>query len=208
MSPVRWVGAIGGTGVALWLVAIASGLPVATRGDDSARLRLSWSARPERIEVCRVLSAEELATREVHMRQRLDCEGTTASYLLRVQVDGDTVEEAVVRGSGLRHDRPIHLLRDYAVPAGLHQLRVTFTRREAAGKAVLDSVPTSSEPDTGLFAGRSQREVAERARTARAALPGVLLLDTLVEFRARRVTLVTFDAEQRNLTLRAGGARP
>ncbi|MBK9549948.1 MAG: hypothetical protein IPO52_12795 [Gemmatimonadetes bacterium] len=67
-------------------------------------------------------------------------------------------------------------------------------------------MPTSSEPDTGLFAGRSQREVAERARTARAALPGVLLLDTLVELRARRVTLVTFDAEQRILTLRAGGA--
>ncbi|MBK9549949.1 MAG: hypothetical protein IPO52_12800 [Gemmatimonadetes bacterium] len=71
-----------------------------------------------------MLSAEELATREVHMRQRLECTGTTASYLLRVQVDGGTVGESVLRGSGLRHDRPIYLLRDYAVPTGLHQLRV------------------------------------------------------------------------------------
>lgn len=207
MSPVRWVSAITATGAGLWLVATLSGISVASHGDVSARLRLSWSARPERIEVCRVLSAEELATREVHMRQRLECEGTTASYLLRVEVDGATVGESVIRGSGLRHDRPLYLLRDYAVSAGRHRIRVSFTRREAVGKGAVDSLPAPTEPDTGLFAGRSQREVAERARTARAALPSALVLDTLIEFPSNRVVLVTFDAEQRMLTLLAEGGR-
>ena len=63
-------------------------------------LRLSWSARPERIEVCRALSDKELEEREEHMRQRVECDGRFATYALEVISNGRKVVEAVVRGAG------------------------------------------------------------------------------------------------------------
>ena len=103
------------TAAGLALLAYASAVPLEYHVQDAARLRLSWSARPERIEVCRQLSAEEQARREEHMRQRVECEGGFATYALRVEVDGRAIGETVIHGAGLRHDRPLYLLRDYPV---------------------------------------------------------------------------------------------
>jgi hypothetical protein len=194
------------TAAVMALLAWASAVPVVYHRADTARLRLSWSARPERIEVCRQLSAEELAEREEHMRQRVECEGSFATYRLTVELDGRAIEETVIRGAGLRHDRPIYLLRDIPVPSGDHRVRVRVVRREktdddaaAFAKAV---VP---DADTGLYAGRAQREATERGRRARAAIPPILVLDTLYSFRPRQVALVNFSAERRMLELHAEG---
>ena len=192
------------TAVALALLAVSSGTPLAYHREDTARLRLSWSARPERIEVCRQLSDEELARRGEHMRQRVECEGGFATYALGIEVDGREAEASVIHGAGLRHDRPLYLLRDYPVPPGQHQVRVTLTRRE---KADNDSgaLPQARLPDadTGLYAGRAAREADERARRARAAIPPILILDTTIAFTPRQVVLVTFNAERRVLELHA-----
>lgn len=208
MNPARILAAGTATAAGLALLAYASAVPLAYHPQDMARLRLSWSARPERIEVCRQLSTEEQARREEHMRQRVECEGGFATYALRVEVDGRAIGETVIHGAGLRHDRPLYLLRDYPVPPGQHRVRVTLTRREKTDNdAAAFAEAVVPDADTGLFAGRAQREVTERARRARAAIPPSLVLDTAFALTPRQVALVTFNAERRILQLHAEALR-
>ena len=203
----RWVIAIVVSALVLGLLARASAAPLPFHADATARLRLSWSARPERIEVCRTLSAKELAEREEHMRQRVECDGHFATYALRVESDGHVIGEAVVHGAGLRNDRPLYLLREYDVPPGLHRVHVSFIRREKTDDDAAAFAPAASAvADTGIFAGRAQREAVEHARRARAAIPARLELDTTLAIAARQVLIVTFATERRALVL-LGGAK-
>ena len=205
----RLVIAVVSSAIGLGLLARASAARLPFHEGTTARLRLSWSARPERIEVCRTLSAEELAQREEHMRQRVECDGRFATYALRVESDGHVIGEAVVHGAGLRNDRPLYLLREYDVAPGLHRVRVLFTRREKTDDDAAAFAPTASaEADTGLFAGRAQREAVEHARRARAAIPAHLELDTTLAIAPRQVLVVTFAPERRTLVLLAGGNGP
>jgi hypothetical protein len=124
-----------------------------------ALLRLSWSARPERVEVCRELSDAELAERPAHMRLRTECSGRHAAYLLTVQVGGTIAFIDTLVGGGLRNDRPIHLVRDVQVPAGRHPVRVSLAR--------IDSTAIQRDTSAGGGAPRSpdsQRGCRIRAR--------------------------------------------
>jgi len=197
---VQWVAAAVASGLALVVLARASAAPVPYHDAERALLRLSWSARPERIENCRTLSAEELEREEEHMRQRVECEGTFASYALRVESDERLVSESIVRGAGLRHDRPIYLLREWPASSGAHRVRISFVRREQTrDSSTARAGQARSEPDTGIFAGRAEREEVERMRRRRAAIPCRLVLDTTLMFAAGRVVLVTLNAERRVL---------
>lgn len=185
-------------------IAAGSGLAVPFHAEDIARLRLSWSARPERIEQCRTLSDEELALRPEHMRQRMECEGGFATYALVIAIDGREVEDAVLMGGGVRNDRPIHDLRDLDVPPGAHRVEVSLTRREADasddddddGDDAADDEATRTD-DPGISADRAQRERTERTRRQRAALPAAVVLDTTMVFEPGQVAVVTFDAGRR-----------
>lgn len=202
MHAVRWSPAVILTALSLGAMALLSAAPVRSEDSDSARLRLSWSARPERIETCRVLSKKELEETEEHMRQRVECEGKFATYMLDVWVDERLVHQSVVRGAGLRHDRPIFLLREIPVPPGIHRIRVSFNRREKTDNdAAAFERKASSERDSGLFAGRAQREEVEHERRARAAIPAQLSLDRSLSFRSGRVFIVTFGSERGSLEL-------
>lgn len=199
---VRWFLAAAVTALVLVTLAWSSAATIAQPRPGRSVLRLSWSARPERIEVCRTLSAAELAQREEHMRQRVECDGRFATYSLRVEADGQLLHESVARGAGLRHDRPLYLLREIDLAPGTHRLHITFARREktdndAAAFARVDQ-PAA---DTGLFAGRAEREAAEHARRAKAAIPPRLELDTTVALRPDRVIVLSLDAERRSLRL-------
>jgi hypothetical protein len=204
---LRWAIAVLCSAVVLFTLTVASAAPVTVQRSEAARLRLSWNARPERIEICRTLSHEELEKLEEHMRQRVQCEGRFATCELRLEADGRVTHESVVRGAGLRHDRPLYLLREIDIAPGVHRIRVLFTRRERADadRATPERM-TTTELDTGLFAGRAQREAAERARRAAAAIPPRLELDTTVIFIANNVFVVSLDAERR--VLRLLGATP
>jgi hypothetical protein len=185
---------------ALFLMTRASAAPLPYRDGAGARLRLSWSARPERIEGCRLVSDEELEQREEHMRERIECDGHFATYALRVESDGRLLDDAVVRGSGLRHDRPLYLLRDFDLSPGSHRVRISFSRRERTdGDTAAVRGDDATKPDTGIFAGRAERERIEHGRRARAAIPARLVLDTLMAFAPGRVIVVTFDANRRAL---------
>ena len=196
------------TAAGLGILAYASAMPVAYHNAETARLRLSWSARPERIEVCRQLSDSEQAEREEHMRQRVECVGNFATYALTVEVDGRAIGESVLQGAGLRHDRPLYLLRDFPVPAGEHRVLVRLVRRETTDNDAAAFAPAIvSEADTGIYAGRAQREATERGRRARAAIPATLVLDTVVAFAPRQVALVIFNTERRMLQLHSESPR-
>jgi hypothetical protein len=204
-SLTRTAAAVAATALAMFLLARSSAAPLPFHRSDAARIRLSWTARPQRIEVCRTLSAEEIQARPEHMRQRVECDGRFASYTLKVEVDDRTIGESVIRGSGLRHDRPIFLLRDYPVPSGVSRMRITFTRREQIAARNEES-PSETVPgaDTGLYAGRAAREAEERGRRDRAAIPPRLELDTTITLAPREVALVTFDTERKLFLLRTG----
>ena len=195
------------TAMAAGLLRLLTAVPVPFRSPGDALLRLSWTARPERLEHCRVQSAEELARELEHMRQRVECEGRFASYALRVMIDGRPAADREVRGGGFRHDRPLHLLTDLPIPAGPHRLAIEFFRRGSATSRPRDTTGTAGPAagaDTGIFAGRAQREDDERERRRRAAIPPRLVLDTSLVFAAERVVLISFDPERRRLVLRTG----
>jgi hypothetical protein len=201
---VRWLTTAAATAAALWLVARASAVALPWHAADAARVRLSWSARPERIETCRALTAEEIEKEPPHMRRRVECEGTFATYLLHVASDGRVIDERIVKGAGIRNDRPMYLLADYDLMAGEHRIRVTFTRREKTDDDS-DAVAlhaTRTGADSGIFAGRAEREDEERTRRRRAAVPAIMEMDTLLTLAPGQVRLITFDAEARQLVIR------
>lgn len=185
-------------------LAWASTAPLRAARTPDALVRLSWGARPERIERCRAQSDEELAKLLPQMRQRVVCEGTTARYRLEVRRDGALVASAVVRGGGLRHDRELYVFREIPVPAGRSALAVRFAR--------LDSVPAEGDqgrarPDPGdtlrglIGPDRARREADERLRRRAEAVPSTLALDTTVTLGAREALLVTYDPDARRLRL-------
>ena len=87
---------VGAAALLLLQQATAVNLPGPGRGGE-AWVRLSWSARPERVETCRRLTDAELADRPAHMRLRLECTGRFARYRLAVLTNGN----ADVRRLGL-----------------------------------------------------------------------------------------------------------
>ena len=199
---IRFVIALVVSAIGLVAMARLSAAPVAAEDSGSARIRLSWSARPERIETCRVLSKEELEEREEHMRQRVECEGRFATYALEVMVDDRVVHRSIVRGGGLRNDRPIYLLREVGLAPGTHEVHVSFRRREQTDDdAAAFDKSERAEQDSGIFAGRAKREVEERARRARAAVPPKLELEATLGFAPGEVVVVTLDSERAKLAV-------
>lgn len=169
---------------AMIATAWASRAPIRPAASADAMLRLAWSAHPERIETCHEQSAEALSQLPAHMRQTVVCEGTSASYRLRVRRNGVLIADGVFRGGGLRNDRRLYVLLERAVPAGRAQLEVRF-----------DRIDSPSAPRTTADAERAGRNAA-------AALPPALALDAEIDFSARRVVLVTYDPEARSLSTR------
>lgn len=169
---------------------------VANSGTDGV-LRISLSARPDRVETCRALSAEELAARPAHMRQAVVCEGAAARYLLTVHRNGARILAEEVTGGGARSDRPMHLLREFPLAAGSHHLSVRFV--------LLDSLPPGAAADSTASTGR---EAAERNRRRGEAVPMELTLDTTITLAAQRVVLVTYDPQQRRLITLAAPRTP
>lgn len=171
--------------------------------NDHARVRLSWSARPERVEQCRRLSDDELAKLPPHMRLRTQCEGGFARYLLTLSVDERVVSRDTLRGGGLRHDRPIHVFGEVDIAAGARHLHVEVTRLDSATSS--DSEPGRAQDaeklDT-LLGGRAAREADERTRRESDALPPRLVFDTTMMLQPRRVLLIGYDDQRRRLLAR------
>lgn len=177
------------------------------RKSGDAQVRLSWSARPERVEQCRRLSDAELAELPPHMRLRLQCEGVFARYLLTVRVDSSGIASDTIRGGGLRHDRPIRLFREIGVPSGQRRVKVEVARLDSTSAAG-DTTEDHDTPGDTLLGFRAGREADERQRRAREAMPARLVLDTLISLAPGHVLLVAYDETARRLTGRMARSVP
>ncbi len=215
---------VAASAVAAVAIRAASFVPMTDIRGESAWVRLSWSARPERVEHCRRLSDAELEERPAHMRLRFECEGRFARYLLQLTVDGAVALTDTVQGDGLRHDRPMHVLREHALLPGVRRLQAALVRLDSttataqdslagAEGATSDAIDTNrvaapaSESDT-LLGDRGGREREERSRRAGESIPPRLSLDTTITLGAGRVVLITYDGTRRTLVARTGSAPP
>lgn len=199
---------VGAAALLLLQQATAVNLPGPGRGGE-AWVRLSWSARPERVETCRRLTDAELADRPAHMRLRLECTGRFARYRLAVLSDGVPLALDTVRGGGLRNDRPMHVLRELAVEPGHRRLRLELVRLDSteARADEDDDHDDDDESDEGVLGQRERREADERSRSTRAAIAPSLVLDTSVTMEPGKVLLVTYDADMRRLVAVADPSR-
>lgn len=197
----RLAGAMGVLVAAVALVGLRMGslvsLPTAAAGESV--LRLSWSARPERIEECRRRSDEEVEALPQHMRLRWECEGRFARYLLIVSVDGNVVASDTVRGSGLRSDRPMHLFREFGLVPGERHLEVMLRRLDAG---TMPDTGTGMTAEGAAAADRETREAQERRARRAEALREVTTLDTVINIPSGRVALVSYAPTERMFVLR------
>ncbi|MBM4186357.1 MAG: hypothetical protein FJ206_03490 [Gemmatimonadetes bacterium] len=178
---------------------VGSVAPWRSHQGTDGRIRIAWSARPQRIEHCRQLSDEELAGVPAHMRQRVQCEGRAARYGLFGRIDGVERLGDTLRGGGARHEGMIHLLRDLPVAPGLRRLVVEVRR--------LDSLDPVADSLGTLTTDRERRMEATRERVRREALPAEVRLDTVVSLGAREVVLIGYDPDGQRFTLRSDPKR-
>ena len=188
MSGARsWMGggalALGMTLALGWL----SQVPYDAAGDAESMVRLAWRTRGTRVEECRRLTREELERLPVHMRRDEVCEGRTLPYRLVVVLDGQTAVDEDVYPSGARADRPLYVYRELPLRPGWHDLDIAFTRAPVAR-------------DTARGAG------GERLAQGDAVAPQRLTLTRRVRLGPDEIVLVTYDAEERRLTLKGPGA--
>ncbi|HSL71516.1 MAG TPA: hypothetical protein VK864_14820 [Longimicrobiales bacterium] len=157
------------------MVALSS-WPVAPSASNAGVLRLSWRALGREAEHCRPLSEAEIARQPAHMRRTEVCERRVEPYHLQVSIDGVEQLDTLVHAAGARGDRPIYVLRDFALRPGTHRVRVDFVEREAA---------PHTRPDL------------------RRHFPDILRFAGPITVRARQIALVTYDDEARALVLRS-----
>jgi hypothetical protein len=187
----------------------ASSVSLSPHGDQ-AILRLAWTARPERIEDCRQQSEEELSKLPAHMRQAISCVGTSAAYRLEVRWNDRLIVQQTVRGGGLRHDRSLYVFRNIDLPAGDAAIRVTFQRVEAVAPSANRNGSGERDEERhseAMGEDRLRREVEERTRGREEAIPASLSLERNLHLESRRVVLVTYDAERRDLVIMEDGRR-
>lgn len=211
-TPIRLgLAAVVTVGSALAL-AFASGAPYRVNDLPDARLRVAFSARPERIESCRTLSADELANVPQHMRQAVVCEGKAASYRLEIRRDDSLVASALLHGGGLRHDRRLYVLRELHVPSGRSAIDVRLVRTDTVAatrsgeshssdeheRAEHDSLDTRPHDD-GDARNAVTRDLDERRRRVADEVPSSLALHEVVTLSPREVLLVTYDQVSRRL---------
>jgi hypothetical protein len=191
-------------------VAWGSRAPLRVAPLEQALVRISFGARPERIEQCVTQTDEELAKVAPQMRQRVVCEGVAARYRLELFHDGRLVLSEVVRGGGLRHDRQLYVFREVAVPARPAALSMRLTRIDtvAATEEEEDEGDEGDEDeDDELLGGRAGREREERRRRRAESIPPELALDLRATLAPREVLLLTYDADRRRLIAFGSGGR-
>lgn len=169
------------------VLVLASHVPIASAVGADAVLRLAFRARPERIETCVAPNQAALEALPPHMRQSRICEGRSASYRLEVRRNGTMVMGRDVHGGGLRHDRPLYVFHELAIPPGEAEISVRFTREPA-----IDAQPDAGAPVAGGGAATGLEQA-----DLRQAIPAEVVLERRIVFGPRDVVLVSYDPDRR-----------
>lgn len=82
------------------------------------------------VQVCRAVSAEEVASVPQHMRRSEICETHAAPYRLGVHIDGEQRFDRVYRAAGIHGDRPITIDERILVTPGSVAVQVRFAPAE------------------------------------------------------------------------------
>lgn len=187
VSLAKW--ALGGVACAAILVGVAllSHLPMGQAEDDS-ELRLALRTAAARIEICRDLTAEELAALPAHQRAPRTCEESPVDYRLTVTIDGTQRIDQSIRHRGIRRTRPLAVDEVLRVEPGAHRVEVRFEPelaefRERQGKPAI-----GDENDDA-----SHGESAEARVSAALEALSAPALDAVVEFAPGRARIVRID---------------
>lgn len=197
MTAARWAAAITVAAVVAVGMRAASHARVPLHRAGDAMLRVTWTARPERIERCRTATDAELAEVPEHMRQRVTCEGITARYRIEVRRDGALLAATVLQGGGLRRDRRLYYYREFAVPSGAATFEVRLARIDS-GSAPADSATARGPGDADSEARRRDARDG-RGRRVADEVPALLTLREPAILAPREVMLVTYDQSTRRL---------
>ena len=186
IAAVRPAGIAVALGVTFALARLST-MPVRPSQDGEAMLRLTWSARPDRLETCRPETEEEREHLPVHMRQKVVCTGESAEYRLQVRRNSETLVDELVHGGGWRRDRPLYVYQEIPQPQGSATISVVFER--------IDPTPV----DGATLRAGDTRLASE--------LPPKMSLEQEFSFRAGMVVLVTYDEQRQTLVPLTSGAR-
>ncbi len=127
------------TAVLLAAVVVLGQIPMG-KPSGEAVLRLALRTVQAKIEVCRQLSAEEIAALPQHMRREETCEQVSPPYRLLVAIDGETVIDERFEAGGMRRDRPLIVDRQIRWRPGPAAADITFRPElESAEAAELPS---------------------------------------------------------------------
>ena len=181
MSVVSRVIGLVAAAAAAFGITVLSQWTVVSRTGDQALLRLTWRARPERIEHCVTQSPEALAALPPHMRQTTICEGINASYRLNVRRGDETVAEHLVEPGGLRRDRPLYVYLEIPMPPVETNVSIRFDRVEESS--------ANGDDDTD---GNSRDALRE-------SVPPSLRWNETLHFVPGQVRIVSYDTERREL---------
>jgi len=88
------------------------------------------------VQVCRSLSADEMAALPQHMRRPEVCEAHAVPYRLEVYVDGEPRLDRIYRAAGIRGDRPLTIDERIGVPVGSRAVRIHLAPAESDGESV------------------------------------------------------------------------
>lgn len=216
MTAARVVGVVLAAAT-LFAMAWCADRPWRASDGASAIVRVSIGARPERIEVCRRQSDEELAKLAPQMRQRVVCAGASARYRLELYRHGERLLHETVRGGGLRHDRPLYVFREFEVAPGAASYALYLARIDTVTPGEGDEDDENDDEDnegrarrrasdSALIGERARREADQRQRQRAGALPAELALRVDASLRAGEVMLLTYDPGAR--ALRAARSTP
>lgn len=97
-----------------------------------AYLRFALQVPARAMQVCRTLSADELAKRPAHMRLATQCTNTGLTYNATVTVDGQPTVDALVDAGPGRHGDMLRWVQQFPAPLGTHQVDVVLTPRSGA----------------------------------------------------------------------------
>jgi len=123
---LRILTATGASIFILAFIALGASLPLPGAPPEDGLLRLDWRVRGEEAGGCIRPTEAELERLPPHMRNPDACEGGLPPYRLTVRIDGTLVLNEVVRGGGVRGDRPLTVYAEVPLAPGARRIRIDF----------------------------------------------------------------------------------
>jgi hypothetical protein len=155
---VRALTASGASILILAFIAFGASFPLPGAPPEEGLLRLDWRLRGEEAGGCLRPTEAELERLPPHMRNPDACAGGLPPYRLSVRVDGGLVLDRVVRGGGVRGDRPLTVYDEVPLALGLRRIRIDFEPADEMGPPAAtvagDGLRLSTEGTVEIEAGR------------------------------------------------------